>query len=207
MKKASLKRKIRKILSPFRRIGLKNYDFTIISNNCWGGVVYDILGLRYHSPTIGCFFYSKDYIKFCNNLKYYIQCELTEVNFNDSKYKEKLTKYNNMVIGKLDDIEIIFLHYENFEEAYTKWNRRCKRINYNNILIKYSDQNMFCAEDYEKFKELNFENKLFITAKKEYKNDSNVIFIKKYMNEGYAIDDIKLSLKQINLIKLLNKLR
>lgn len=34
---AHTKRQIRKIISPFRRIGLKNFDFSIISNNCWGG--------------------------------------------------------------------------------------------------------------------------------------------------------------------------
>ena len=52
MKKASIKRKIRKFFSPFRRIGLKNNDFTIISNNCFAGILYKDLGIEYKSPTV-----------------------------------------------------------------------------------------------------------------------------------------------------------
>ena len=57
---ASTKRKIRKFFSPIKRIGLKNKSFSIISNNCWGGIVYDIFGLQYRSPTIGCYFFLKN---------------------------------------------------------------------------------------------------------------------------------------------------
>ena len=35
-----IKKKIKKIIGNVNRIGLKNRDFTIISNNCWGGFVY-----------------------------------------------------------------------------------------------------------------------------------------------------------------------
>lgn len=47
---------------------LKNTEFTIISNNCWGGFIYQKYGLKYQSPTIGLFFMGKDYIKFCSNV-------------------------------------------------------------------------------------------------------------------------------------------
>lgn len=45
-------------------------------------------------------------------------------------------------IGKLDDIEVVFLHYKSEEEAYQKWNRRKKRINYNNLIFKFNDMNL-----------------------------------------------------------------
>ena len=44
---------------------------TIISNNCWGGNVYQKFGLKYTSPTIGLFMIGEDYVKFCKNLRYY----------------------------------------------------------------------------------------------------------------------------------------
>ena len=50
---------------------LKNKNFTIISNNCWGGMIYESYNLRKDSPTIGLFIMPKDYIKFIKNLKKY----------------------------------------------------------------------------------------------------------------------------------------
>lgn len=38
----------------FNSIRFRNKSFTIISNNCWGGLVYQKVGLGYQSPTIGC---------------------------------------------------------------------------------------------------------------------------------------------------------
>ena len=192
--KFNIKRIFRKLISPIRRIGLKNSNFSIISNNCWGGIVYDIFGFQYKSPTIGCYFPSEDFLKFCMNLKYYLSLELEEVK-NDEK-----------IIGKLDDIIVYFVHYGSFSEAYEKWNRRKKRINFDNILIKYSDQNGFEESHYKDFLKLEY-NKIFITCNSKFKDDENVIFIKEYENDEYVIDDIRPSLKKINLVKMINGMK
>lgn len=39
-------------------------DFSIISNNCWGGFVYQKFGIKYTSPTVGLFIYENDYVNF-----------------------------------------------------------------------------------------------------------------------------------------------
>lgn len=39
-----------------RREKLTHTDFTIISNNCWGGTVYEAHNLPKESPTVGMFF-------------------------------------------------------------------------------------------------------------------------------------------------------
>ena len=52
------------VLAPLRRRKLKERDFTIISNNCWGGICYEYYGLQKLSPTVGLYFFSEDYIKF-----------------------------------------------------------------------------------------------------------------------------------------------
>lgn len=39
--KSICKEKTKKIPVFFKRVGLVNRNFTIISNNCWGGSVYD----------------------------------------------------------------------------------------------------------------------------------------------------------------------
>lgn len=116
-------------------------------------------------------------------------------------YNEKL---RNVPIGIIDDVEICFLHYDNIENALSKWNKRRQRINYNNILVKFSDQNGFQLEDYDRFNEINYP-KLFITANKNLKNE-DVIYVKEFEELGYAKDDIKPSFKYINIKKILNKL-
>lgn len=86
-----------------------------------GGHVYRFFAMPYDSPTIGLYFFSADYIKFVSNLRYYIEQDLTFIDYTESKYKDELLKNNqlNVPIGKLHDIEIVFLHYHSIEEAQT----------------------------------------------------------------------------------------
>ena len=56
-------------LADWRKKQLKSTDFTIISNNCWGGMIYESYNLPKESPTVGMFFMAKDYIEFLSDLK------------------------------------------------------------------------------------------------------------------------------------------
>ena len=51
-------------LANYRKKQLKYTDFTIISNNCWGGMIYESYNSPKESPTVGMFFMAKDYIEF-----------------------------------------------------------------------------------------------------------------------------------------------
>ena len=55
-----------------RRAELKQTDFTIISNNCWGGMIYESYDLPKETRTVGMFFMASDYIRFLQRLKEYI---------------------------------------------------------------------------------------------------------------------------------------
>lgn len=48
---------------------LKNKSFSLISGDCLGGIVLHDLHLQFNSPTVNCWMYPKDFIKFVNNLK------------------------------------------------------------------------------------------------------------------------------------------
>lgn len=76
---------------------LKYKDFSFISVNCLGGVISHDLGLQFLSPTINLFFESEDYIKFVENLQYYLKLEL-----------EEDTAEESYPVGKLGDIRIFF---------------------------------------------------------------------------------------------------
>ncbi|HEU9376930.1 TPA: DUF1919 domain-containing protein, partial [Streptococcus pneumoniae] len=144
----SIKRKLKPIKRTYKRIvysitksnmrkRLKNTDFSIISDNCWGGRVYEELGLPYRTPFIGLYIFSEDYVKLLKNFRKYMEYELTFTN--NSKWN---TEYDGEYpIGILKDIELHFLHYANQEEAYEKWNKRKNRINYENIFFKMNDDN------------------------------------------------------------------
>ena len=151
-----------------RKKKLKNQNFTIISINCWGGMIYESYNLRKNSPTVGLFIMPKDYIKFIKNLKKYLKIKLTFIKPEDSKYTDVLkndSRFGSYPIGKLGDIEIMFLHYKNEKEAYEKWERRKQRINFDNIIYKFNDQNGCTKSDFYEFVNLPLPNKLFFTVK------------------------------------------
>ena len=138
---------------------LKNRDFTIISNNCWGGIISEKYGLKKNSPTCGLLIEGEDYIKFCKNLQYYTTQQLEFIPFQKGKYSF-LYPGQSFPVAKLDDIEIYFMHYASEQEAADKWYRRCKRINWENIIYKLSERGSFNKELVSEFMELPLENKL-----------------------------------------------
>lgn len=151
-----------------RRKHLKNTDFTIISNNCWGGMVYESYNLPKESPTTGLFFMASDYIKFLSDLKGYLDKDLTFMKPEDSKYKDFLKedkRFGSYPIGMLGDIEIMFLHYHSESEAKQKWNRRIERVNWDKLIVKFNDQNRCTLDDVKAYAKLPYKNKLFFTIK------------------------------------------
>lgn len=141
-------------------------DITIISNNCWGGGVYQDLNLPFLSPTVGLFFYAPCYIKFVFNLQHYFSHELTFKKVskykeaNDFRYEEKL----NYPIGQIDDIEIHFQHYSSDQEANEKWTRRVSRVNLDNLFFKMCDRDLCTNELAIKFDQL-LHKKVFFSSK------------------------------------------
>ena len=202
--KVKIREKLNPYLAKYRRRKLNNKNFTIISNNCWGGHVYRYFNLPFDSPTIGLYLFSADYIKFIGNLKYYIEKEITFINYKDSKYKDELVKYNqvNIPIGKLDDIEIIFLHYQSEDEARTKWNRRKARIHWDNLYYKMSEQNLCSSDLLMQFDLIDLANK-FVFVTKDYGLKSQVIF-KDCSNMDFIPNDTTNFRKFINIINWLN---
>jgi len=185
---------------------VKNKDFSIISNNCWAGTVYRYLDMPYLSPTAGLYFFSEDYIKFVSDLHHYLDTPLEFIAACDSKYYEELKQRNqtDKPIGIIDDVEIVFLHYKTQEEAKEKWNRRKARVNYDNIILKFSRMNLCSEKELEAFDSLPFENKIFINNRLPIKYKSE-IYLNLSENEHGIIRDNEPFPGKLNLKKLLNK--
>ena len=197
---------IMKLIKKIRYIALKNRDFSIISNNCWGGHIYQYFGMKYTSPTIGLTFFADEYIKFVTNFDYYINCELTFIPKSESKYYYRYKDRDKYYpIGKQDDIEVVFLHYKSEEEAYQKWNRRKKRINYNNLIFKFNDMNLAKKEDVLKFDALPYKNKICFVAN-EVPGTKSTVVLKMYNGLESIENDVTMYRKYLNPIKWLNSM-
>lgn len=171
---ADIRRKplIEDIKNLLDRISTESSDrkscLSIISSNCFAGRIMQDLKMEYNSPTLGLYFMYPDYIEFLKNLKYYIT-EATIEFVEHSKYPIgdiKRSKWRHWYpIGLLGGkIEIHFLHYHSEKEAEEKWYRRCKRVNFDNLLIIGMDQNLCTEDDIISFDSLPFKNKIIFST-------------------------------------------
>ena len=199
--------RINKFGSSYRRKKLKIKNLTIISNNCWAGIVSQYLGIKYYTPTIGLYFFSEEYIKFLERFDYYIKQKLEIIDTKDSKYYDEMIKKNhkNAIVGKLDDVEIVFLHMKTGKEAIEKWNKRVKRINRRNIIFKFCEQNECSSEHIKRFENLPFKNKICFTTK-EYPEYKSVIWFKDQFKNEEVVRDYYESHKYLNIIDYINNM-
>lgn len=102
----------------------------------------------------------------------------------------------------MDDVEIIFLHYHSEEEARKKWNRRKRRIHWDNLFFKMSEQNLCTREHLQQFDRLPTNNK-FVFVSQDYNIESQVVF-KDWLGKGFVPNDTTNFRKFINVINWLN---
>lgn len=156
-------------------------DFTIISNNCWGGTIYESYGMQKKTPFVGMFIMPKDYLALAKNLAYYLDQPLHFINAEESKWCNKLKNKSNWgtyLIGKLDDIELHMLHYHDEALARKKWSERVKRVNFDKLVFKFNDQNDCIPQYIEEFMNLTLLNKLCFVASEQLRVTKEVILIK-----------------------------
>lgn len=196
-----------KLFAKFRRKKINNINFSIICNNCWGGYVYRYFGLAYLSPTVGLYMYPKDFLHFLSDIKGYLEKPLQFINPEDSKYYEDLKQKNQLEvpIGKIGDVEIIFLHYKTEREACLKWMRRVSRINYDNLIIKFSKMNKATLEDLYIFDQMNFDKMfMFVNTHELKKKFRTAMYYKGQENLSELKSDTVFFNNYIDLYRLIN---
>lgn len=183
----------RRILSRIVKSQLDLSNISLISMNCIGGVVYHDCKQKFLSPTVNLYFYPSDFIKFVNNLDFYL-----------SK-TPKVTMGEKYPIGELDDIKIHFMHYNTPEEALAKWEERKARINKDRIFVIMVERDGFTNEDFENFKRINYPKLLFTRTKKYSYDDS--LYISKFKNLEQLPDIIpgRYMYNKMKLVKAIKK--
>lgn len=205
----AIRRKYVAFTKKYRKRKLISQDFTIISNNCWGGIVYQSYDIQYQSPFIGLFIMPDHYLRLLSNFEYYMSLPLEFISPEDStynKYENKSTLFGQYPIGILDrDVEIHFLHYHSEEEALEKWNKRKERMNWNRMLFKFNDQNECTEEQIIEFLDLKLKHKICFTKNFKGKGATQIKGIKHSSFVPTSFEPIGAS-RFININEVLNNL-
>jgi uncharacterized protein (DUF1919 family) len=164
-------------------------DFTIISNDCWGGMAYEELGMRYDTPFVGLFLVLEDYMRLLRRLRFY--CE-GKMEFASQSRHEEINAWREVIrkpypIGVLGgDVEVQFLHYASRDEAAAKWTRRGQRMHWNNLLLKICWHDDARMEDWlREFEQLPFARKLSLVSR-EIPNLKHSVRLRDYTTDGTA---------------------
>lgn len=144
---------------------LHNKEISIISNNCWGGYMCQYSKIQYNSPFVGLFFFAPDYIILLQHIEI-IYKPFSFINRKDSKYINRLDcKEYPIGYWAEYDIEIHFLHYKSEAECLEKWNRRLRRLDFDNLIVKFCDRDMCSDSLVRTFDKLPYTNKVCFTSK------------------------------------------
>ena len=135
-----------------KRSRLKNTDFTIISSNCGGTLIYYDMELPYLTPTVNLSIEMNDFVRMVENLEWYMGQEMVEVKGE-----------NSYPVGMLGDVRIQLVHYESFDEGVQKWEERKRRINWDNLFIIGTDRDGCTYETIRRFEQLPYKNKVIFT--------------------------------------------
>ena len=121
---------------------LQRSRLSIFSRNCFGGLISNMLGLQFRSPTVNMFFIENEFVRFLRALRVYM--EETPI-FKEFAWEQNLKR--DYPVVTLGNVEIHMNHYRDFDEAVKIWNRRKARINWYNLFVT------ICTEDEETLRE------------------------------------------------------
>lgn len=125
---------------------LTNHDFTLLTPNCMGGLIYHRLGERFNSPTIDISMPTHDFMMMINDLDYYMAQDVYETDCSGFGFPIGVIRGDE----SHEDIKVNFVHYKSFENARKKWNQRKTRIIKDNLYVIVCDLNDIYAVENEK---------------------------------------------------------
>ena len=141
---------------------------SIISNNCFGGCIAKDYHMEFCSPTINLQILPEEFPKFCANIRHYMDAELveyTELSDEHKAYCEHMFGYVPMEypMGLIDDILVVFQHYESFAESKECWDKRKARVDFNDMCYFLHAKNETYADCVKEFLALNLPHSEAVT--------------------------------------------
>ena len=168
----------RKIYNRIKYRKINHNNITIISRDCVGAALYSDFNMKYLSPTINLGMSNEDFVLFCNNLEDIIELDVKE-------YKNKKYKYPVGYINyKSHKLLLHFAHYKTIDNAIECWERRKKRICYDNIYVIMCCGPNVSENDVELFETIKYDRKVLLSSGVDTKKHKDCFNMKCYEN-GY----------------------
>lgn len=123
---------------------LHTKEFTLITQNCIGGVLYHMFGLPFQSPTINMFIEDENFVKLAETPEHYLKSKPVPVS---DCYVDPIDNNIQYPVIGIDDIRLCCLHYKNCDEAIEQWKRRCERVQFDKLFIVANTWNLHDNED------------------------------------------------------------
>jgi uncharacterized protein (DUF1919 family) len=124
-----------------------------------------------------------------SKLEYYLRSDIRFID--KSKYEDgspETTKGRHHPIGLLNnEVELHFVNYKNEQEAESKWTRRVRRVNMNNLFLTFTDRDTCTQSLIEQFDEMPYEHKVCFTAR-EYPSVKSSVWISEYQGQPCVRD-------------------
>ena len=182
---------------------LKPCDFTIISNDCWGGEIYRRLKIPYRTPFVGLYLMTPCYLRLLQDLRGLLEQPLKWLEHSryDSVNAEKvrLGNYPSALLG--GEVEIHFMHYHSPAEAAEKWQRRIRRMNWNNLAVKMDyGKDLATAEHLQAFEALKLGKRLALGAQ-FHPEFSHAVAVQNYTAQG--ADMLRVAAQEMDLVRWL----
>lgn len=119
---------------------LQRPDFSIVSDDCWGGEVYKALERPFRTPFIGLLIGHDSYLRLLEDLESRLARPLELVLAGDVEFGPgDPGAAPHVPVGYLGgDVEIRFLHYGSVAEVREKWQRRLERLDFARLFVKFA---------------------------------------------------------------------
>lgn len=168
---------------------------TIICNNCAGGAIMHDLGMEFRTPTVNLQILPEQFPKFCKNISYYLTSELTQCTDPEEPYagylKTMFWGIPSLPMGLINDVLVVFQHYDSFEDAKAKWDERRMRVDYNSMGFLFHARGPEYKQTAKEFMALDIPNKLCLTQ--NFSIPGSVAF----EGEGFSTKNGKLLITQV----------
>lgn len=185
---------------------------TIISNTCWGGMMTNYYGIQYNSVFTGSFMVGYEYLDMLKNWNT-IDWENIKVVPNLEILHHQLPLANQelqypVVILRINSDTYVHVHYPHYDMSYdikSTWKRRLIRMNFDNLLFKFSKSRLATYDQLKRFCSLELDGqKLLITdnimkfIRFEVVGDTKVIQSNRMLLIDEVVDEPIESLNNLN---------
>ena len=150
----------------YNQMRLKNKKISLIASNCNGGVILHDLKLPFDSPFINLWLKPDDFLRFCENMDYYLQQKLIFIKADGIDYP----------VALLGDVKIYFQHYLSEKDAAYYWQKRAEKLNLNHVYILFTDRDGCTYENLLRFDRLKYKHKI-VFVHKEYPEIKSSVYI------------------------------